>query len=123
MSALVSMAMSQKGYKTFGILYPNDSYGTEYATAFWDHVLARGGQVVSVQTYPPEETDFRKVISKLVGTYYDDRKEEYDLRLKVWKEDPKNQHARAEPPKDLLPPIVRFDALFVPDNAKTTGQI
>jgi len=27
--------------------FPNDSYGTEFATAFWDHVLIRGGQITT----------------------------------------------------------------------------
>lgn len=123
MADLVGLAMEEKGFKKFAVLYPNDRYGVDYATAFWDQVLMRGGEVVGAQTYPSKETDFRKVISKLVGTYYGDRDEEKELRLKEWKEDPQNKRLRAEPPKDLMPPIVRFDAIFIPDNAKTTGQI
>lgn len=121
---LVRIAMDQLGYKRFAILYPNDSYGVEYATIFWDEVLAKGGTIAGAQIYSPEETDFRGPIRRLVGTYYlDDRKAEYEDRVKHWFSKQKSLKTRNSPPDDILPPVVDFDAIFVPDSPKALGQI
>lgn len=121
---LVRVAMDQMGLKRFAILYPNDSYGVEYANLFWDEVLARGGQVNGAQIYNPSETDFRGPIKRLVGTFYvEDRKQEYQTRVRDWFKKQKKVSARQSPPDDLLPPIADFDAIFIPDTPKAIGQI
>lgn len=121
---LVRIGMEQLGFKRFAILYPNDSYGVEYANLFWDEVLLRGGSVTAAQIYNPQETDFRGPIRRLVGTYYiEDRKSEYQNKLAEWFKKQKGSKTRNAPPDDLLPPVVDFDALFVPDSPKAMGQI
>ena len=121
---LVRVAMEERGMKKFAILYPNDNYGTEYSNLFWDHVLARGGQIVGAQTYNPKETDFRNPMARLVGKYYlADRKQEYKLLVKEWYEKQKYINTRITPPDDLLKPIVDFDAIFIPDSTRAVGQI
>lgn len=121
---LVHLAMDQLGYKRFAILFPNDPYGVEYANMFWDEVLAKGGTIAGAQPYLPTETDFRGPIRRLVGTYYvEDRKSEYEARVKSWFKKQKSLKTRNNPPDDLLPPIVDFDAIFVPDSPKALGQI
>jgi branched-chain amino acid transport system substrate-binding protein len=121
---IVQTAVEKMGFKRFAILYPEDAYGTEYANLFWDAVQSAGGQIKAAQSYDPKETDFRAPIQKLVGTYYtDDRSHEYRLKYEEWKKKVPVHTARNETPKDLLPPIVDFDALFVPDNTRALGQI
>lgn len=121
---IVQTAVDKLGFKRFAILYPEDAYGAEYANLFWDAVQNAGGQVKAAQSYDPKETDFRAPIQKLVGTYYtDDRSQEYKVKYEEWKKKVPVHTARTETPKDLLPPIVDFDALFVPDNTKALGQI
>ncbi|MGZ3721793.1 MAG: penicillin-binding protein activator, partial [Bdellovibrionales bacterium] len=121
---LVRLAMDQLGYKRFAILYPNDPYGVEYANIFWDEVLAHGGSISGAQPYSSAETDFRGPIRRLVGTYYvEDRKSEYEARVKEWFKKQKSLKGRNNPPDDLLPPVVDFDAIFVPDSPKALGQI
>lgn len=121
---LVRTSIEDLNMKKFGILYPNDPYGVEYANLFWDAVLARGGEVVAVQSYKPKTTNFSDPIRRLVGTYYlEDRQVEYRERLKKWFEGRKTLRGRQAPPEDILPPVVRFDALFVPDSVKAMGQI
>jgi branched-chain amino acid transport system substrate-binding protein len=120
---LVKTAMTELGITKFAILFPNESYGVEFANYFWDEVLARGGKISAVQFYDPKETDFREPIQRLVGTYYlEDRADEYRNRIKEW-ETEQNKRSRRSPPEDILPPIVDFEALFIPDNAKSFGQI
>lgn len=120
---LVRAAMEDKKLTRFAILYPNDSYGIEFSNLFWDEVLASGGEIVGAQTYEPSEKDFYDSVRRLVGTYYrEDRFDEYRLRQNEWKE--KNKfNTRKTPPKDLLPPIVDFDAIFIPDTVSAVGQI
>jgi len=121
---LVRAAMGTLGMKKFAILYPNDAYGVEYANLFWDAVLARGGEITGVQAYDPKSTNFSDPVRRLVGTYFlEDREDEYRSRLNDWFKDRKTLRGRQSPPEDLLPPIVDFDAIFVPDGARAMGQI
>ena len=121
---LVRSAMEDYGLKKFAVLYPNDAYGTEFANMFWDEVLARGGEIKGAQIYSPKETDFKSHVQRLVGTFYvSDREQEYKLRLDKWMQNQGKRSARSKPPEDLLPPIVDFDAIFIPDGARAVGQI
>jgi len=121
---LVRITMEQMGLKRFAILYPNDYYGVEYANLFWDEVLARGGTISGAQVYNPAETDFRGPIKRLVGTYYvADRSAEYKNRVTEWFKKQKKVSTRQQPPDDLLPPIIDFEAIFIPDSPKAVGQI
>lgn len=122
---LVHVAMEQKGMRRFAILYPNDSYGIEYANIFWDEVLARGGTIAAAQTYSPTENDFSGQIQRLVGTYYiEARLDEYKNRAREIKQNQKNRSVRHEVRiDDTLLPVVDFDAIFIPDSSKALGQI
>jgi ABC-type branched-subunit amino acid transport system substrate-binding protein len=138
---LVQFAFDKLSAKRFAVLYPNDAYGVEFANVYWDHVLARGGQITAAQTYDPKSTDFSEVTQKLVGTFYEEaRAEELEQRIKDDKKakaEKKKQAAKkgdTEPPKkissrdhwseqNILPPIVDFDVLFVPDNSRALGQV
>lgn len=120
--ALVAHAMDKLKHRRFAIIYPNDRYGVEYANIFWDVVVSRGGKITSAQTYAPGETDFKAHIKKMVGTYYlEDRNQEYQDLLRDWKK--KNTNKRKQPPETLLPPIINFESLFIPDGPKALGQI
>ncbi|MEC9281710.1 MAG: penicillin-binding protein activator [Bdellovibrionota bacterium] len=120
---LVKTCMKKYGHKNFAILYPNDTYGIEFANIFWDEVLANGGEIRGAQSYSSKETDFRDPIRRLVGTYYrEDRMDEYKFRLQEWQAK-FGENTRRKIPEDLLPPIVDFDAIFIPDTSKALGQI
>lgn len=123
---LVKSAMTEKKMRRFAILYPNDSYGVEYANLFWDEVLARGGEVVSVQAYNPNGSDFNTPIQRLVGTYYvEAREEEYKLRKYEIAQQEKNKKKsiRETSAENILNPIQDFDAIFIPDSSKTLEKI
>lgn len=139
---IVQFAFDKLSAKRFAVLYPNDSYGVEFANVFWDHVLARGGQVTAAQTYDPKTTDFSEVTQKLVGTFYEEaRTEELEKKLKDEKKakaDKKKLAKKTEQPEaapkkvntrdhwgeqNVLPPIVDFDVLFVPDSSRALGQV
>ncbi len=122
---LVHVAMDELGMRRFAILFPNDLYGVEYANIFWDEVLARGGSIAAVQNYNPKDTDFRGPVQRLVGTYYiEARLDEYKA---LTKEKNKTQGSKVQRQEkdsdDILQPITDFDAIFIPDSAKTLGQL
>lgn len=124
--SLVELAMKELGYKNFAVMYPNDAYGTEFANLFWDAVKNRGGDITAAQVYDPKETDFRAHVQRLTGTYYlDDRSDEYRIRNKQYAEkNPKRSVRQGGPSvEDILPPVVDFDAIFIPDEARAVGQI
>ncbi len=132
---IVQFAFDKLAAKKFAIIYPNDSYGVELSNAFWDHVLARGGQVTAAQTYDPKTTDFSDVVQKMVGTYYTEARED-EMKKRV-KEIRTARKAKNPNPKtgskgsqrdgvsdaNILPPVIDFDVVFVPDSSRALGQI
>ena len=117
---LTEYLIGQLQIKTFAILYPNDHYGTDYANAFWSAVEKKGGEITGAQFYKPGETDFNGPLRRLTGTYYlKDRIKEYKDKLKKWYSKKSYlSKRRTPPPKDILPPVVDFEVLFIPDSLK-----
>lgn len=127
--SIVTQAVKVNGFKRFAILAPSDSFGNEYVDLFWDEVERQGGQVVGVERYAPKSTDFRGEIKKLLGLEYTGarsiesedlkrREEQYAATLKV-----RGKLRQRLLKAYQLKPIVAFDAIFVPDDPATIGQI
>jgi ABC-type branched-subunit amino acid transport system substrate-binding protein len=126
---LVDHATSN-GASRFAILYRDDAYGRGMRSLFWDAVEAADGRVVGVSSYDPKATDFGQAIRRLVGYVLltDEEKGQLARREKMLHKAryvpaeealALRQQARELTRKDggPLPPIVDFDALFVPDSA------
>jgi branched-chain amino acid transport system substrate-binding protein len=126
---IVAQAMEVNGYKKFAILAPNDSFGNEYVDLFWDTVEKAGGEIVGVERYEPRATDFREEVKRLLG-------QEYLSARKIELEDLKrrgDQYASTLKVKGKLrqrllkayeaKAVVDFDAIFIPDDPATVGQI
>jgi branched-chain amino acid transport system substrate-binding protein len=125
LDVLIDTSINKLNLKRFAVLYPNDAYGVQISNLFWKLVKQKGGTIAGAQAYLPGETDFKEPIQKLIGTFYtDDRQDEYKKRLKEWyeKQSP-GARRRNSPPVGILPPVVDFDALFIPDGPKALGQI
>ncbi|MGE4651863.1 MAG: penicillin-binding protein activator [Myxococcota bacterium] len=116
------------GAERFAILYRNDAYGLAMRALFWDAVERASGQIVGVAAYDPAATDFADPIRSLVGYALLERRERALLaeRSELMRrarrvpaeealvlEDRAGQLARAD--GWPLPPLVDFDALFIPD--------
>ncbi|MDJ0868742.1 MAG: penicillin-binding protein activator [Myxococcota bacterium] len=126
--ALAEHAVGTLGLARFAILYPKDAYGREFEALLWQAVEARGARVVGVAGYDPDATDFAGPIRSLIGYQLlsDAEREILKERQKMLtraKRLPREQalELRQEaseltgPDEAPLPPIVDFDALFVPD--------
>lgn len=113
--ALAAYATQELGARRFAILYPDETYGQTFMAAFWDEVLAHGGEITALETYPPDMTDFAEPIKKLTGRFYDFPSSLRTQSLKTGAPD--------EDGKEAPPAIVDFDAVFIPDSAATAGLI
>jgi branched-chain amino acid transport system substrate-binding protein len=147
--ALVRYAVQDLGLRRFAVLYPDEPYGVTSMHRFWDELLRYGAEVVGVESYGPDETDFRDCINKLVGLYYP-RLEEPSEEVVYQEPDESNEVSDAEEGADgpsepqTLPegpgvddrdmespegedegasPIVNFQAIFIPDGFEKTGLI
>ncbi|MCG3172880.1 MAG: hypothetical protein GMKNLPBB_01051 [Myxococcota bacterium] len=115
---IAGWAINRMGYKRFGIIHPATPGGTEIANAFWDTVESLGGEVTGIESYPADATTFKDAARKLVGRYYLElRKEFFDPvkrkeleGLKGWVRNRKLEELQAS-----VPPVVDFDAVFIPD--------
>jgi ABC-type branched-subunit amino acid transport system substrate-binding protein len=129
MQVLADHAVKQLGAQRFAILYRRDAYGRGLRSLFWDAVEERGGHIVAVASYDPEATDFAEPIRRLVGFVLLDGEE----KSLIGKRQDMLRRARRLPPDealalrrearalitengDPLPPIVDFDALFIPES-------
>lgn len=126
---IVSQAVNQAGFKRFAILAPSDSFGDQYVNLFWDAVEKSGGRIMGIERFEPKSTDFRDEVKRLLGLDYlgarkiemedlERRKEKYGATLKV-KGKLRQRMLKEYDPK----PVVDFDALFIPDDPATVGQI
>lgn len=111
-SKLVDYAMDRQGHKRFAILYPRHNYGMSMSTMFFDEVIKRGGSITAIEAYDSHETTFADAVKKMTGTYYLRDRPEFNECQK----DPKD--LTVEKCLENIPPIVDFEALFVPEFGK-----
>jgi len=117
-------AIQKLGLKRFAIIHPRDRFGEQYSQSYWDAVEALGGTVVGIESYSSGETDFRLVIDRLVGTGYKEaRQRELDALEKTRTEMNITRKTRKTTQFFDLPPLIDFDAVFIPDEPKIVGQI
>lgn len=65
--AIAQYAVSRMGLSHFAILSPRTHRSEAWTQCFSEQVKKRGGQVVSNETYSPEETDFSEPILRIKG--------------------------------------------------------
>lgn len=122
---LTAHAIDCLGARSFALLYPRDEYGTSFKNLFWDEVERRGGSVVGVEGYQPDSVDLQAEIRKLVGLHYltDEERELLEERDQLRRRPLANAERLADPNMMDLPPYVDFDALFIPEAARSVGLI
>ncbi|MGE0615353.1 MAG: penicillin-binding protein activator [Bacteriovoracia bacterium] len=109
--------------KKFAVIYPEENIGIRGSRYFWDAIEEMGGEVRAFESYRPGETDFRQVVDKLVGLHYQDaRKRESDEMAAIREKNKITKHTRRNDEFFSLPPIVDFDAVFMPDEARAARQ-
>jgi ABC-type branched-subunit amino acid transport system substrate-binding protein len=126
---LVEYAFETLGARTFAVLYPRSRYGRGMRTRYWDAVLEHGGTMVGAASYDPEANDFSGPIRSMIGYSLLTRDEKTALQERSQairrgrRLEPEDMALLREvvysmmgPEAEPLPPIVDFDALFIPDS-------
>ena len=126
--ALVSFAVRFLGIKKFAILYPDDRYGKTYMRLFWDRVDEEQGYIAASESYSDDQTDFSKVIKKLIGFSYPlpgffkpDETPVPQVLPDNNGRDTTNTQEQSKIEKDQ--PVINFKAIFIPDKSFNVSLI
>jgi ABC-type branched-subunit amino acid transport system substrate-binding protein len=120
--ALADIAMVRRGLRRVVVLYPEIPYGIELRTAFGAEVEARGGTISRAVGYEPDRANFAPMAKELVGrSQVEQRADWREIQKAIVKEitDPYRRAKALEKARKELPPIIEFDAVFVPDFARS----
>lgn len=63
--ALAAHAVQKLGIEQFGVLYPEEKYGVTFMNLFWTEITAFGGNVIGVEPYSTDATDFGEPIRNM----------------------------------------------------------
>jgi ABC-type branched-subunit amino acid transport system substrate-binding protein len=124
--ALAELFMARRGLKRFAIMYPSVPYGAELASAFWDEVEARGGEVRAAETYLIDRTTFTPLVKDMVGKLYLDERTEFmeaQKEISQKEADPFRRRKALEKLREGLEPVIDFDAILVADFARNVKLI
>ncbi|HSP78017.1 MAG TPA: penicillin-binding protein activator [Myxococcaceae bacterium] len=126
--AIADYAMQVKGFKSFALLYPNLAYGVDLSNAFWDHVVAQGGEVRGAEAYAHDQTTFTTEAKKLVGRYYLEDRLDYIESMREFREksgsmDAFRRRKAVEKIRVQLEPVVDFEAIFIPDDWRRVSLV
>ncbi|TDJ19816.1 MAG: penicillin-binding protein activator [Deltaproteobacteria bacterium] len=126
---LVDYAVRELGAQRFAVLYPRDTYGRGLRRMFWEAVEEQGGRIVGVASYDPNAVDFAEPIRRLVGFVLLTSEEKQALEEREALERRARRlpaeeaaalrlvgQAMTGPNGELLPPVVDFDVLFIPES-------
>lgn len=120
MENLVKHAIEQKELRRFAIMAPQGAFGDDMALQFTAAVNRLGGKVVELERYPADAKDFQEPVRRMVNLFdLRPRRNEFKALDAFVKEQEKTRrHSKAR-----LPPIVDFDAVFLPDGPRAAAQI
>ena len=115
--AVVSHAMETRGLTRFAILHPETAYGQAALKLFRTKVEEGEGEIVQTVAYDPAAPDFLEPARLLGLKDYKERAAEY---RKLKKDAEEND---LDPDKVMLPPIIEYEAIFLPDNYRRTALV
>ena len=126
--AVAEYAQKKLNAKSFGILQPDSAYGDEMAHYFWDAVDAGGSEVRAFEHYPLRTTTFKPFVQRMVGRSPADLEERQQFSQEAEKitreiKDPYRRRKALGQLRNQQAPIVDFDAIFIPDAARTVRLI
>ncbi len=107
--ALVGYLVDEKAFTRFATFHPDNAFGSHAAEAFAAEVSAKGGEVKHTAPYEAETQNllpFARKLGKRQGNLWELRKEA-------------EAHG-GNPDTVVVPPIIDFDALFLPESATRT---
>jgi ABC-type branched-subunit amino acid transport system substrate-binding protein/thioredoxin-like negative regulator of GroEL len=126
--AVADYAQKKLAVRRFAILQPDSPYGDEMAKYFWDAVDAGGAEVRAYEHYPLRTTTFKPFVQRMVGRTPEElsERQEFADEAKKIADEIKDTYKRRKALallKNQQAPIVDFDALFIPDAARTVRLV
>ncbi|MGQ0507087.1 MAG: ABC transporter substrate-binding protein [Myxococcaceae bacterium] len=124
--ALAKLATCQLKLRSFAVLAPNEPNGQELTVVFTETATELGARVDPPQTYDAGQTTFTAEARVLSGRADPERRSDWRaIQAQINKEvsDPFRRRKALEKARASLPPILKTDALFLPDNYKTVSLI
>ena len=120
---LIEDIESALNLKKTAILYPEDSYGKEYARIFTEMFTERGGKISKQVSYKRDEVDFKQPLKSLFE--FNNREEEYKkLKEEYLKKHPGlTARSKKLSPERILQPKKDFEAIFIPDSLSALKKI
>lgn len=110
--ALVKHVVELRNIRSFAVLAPDTPYGRGVTESFIAEVTSREGEVKHALFYDPAVHDYTEVAQTLGQKDYEARAEEFEEMKEAAEE------RGADVDKLVLPPVVDFEALFIPDSAR-----
>ncbi len=111
MSSLFEQKFLDKFGRKVAIIYPNDSKGMAYVNEFWKQAKTKDVEIVSLQSFEKNVTDYRDPVAKLLELKY---KRERNEELELWTEIHKLQGRKSVRRLQNLPPQINFDWVYLP---------
>lgn len=121
LGALARYVHENAAVERVAILYPDTRFGAWAAETFWQACDEIGVAVTAVESYTPGQDDYTPVAKKLSGKFYPEIRGE-ELRHLRWQRANDNNPKNDDQPVEL-PPLVDFDAIFIPDQYKTAALL
>lgn len=119
--ALANFSFKRLGHTRYAVFYPNSPFGRIQVEAFWKEIERLGGKIVSAEPYAPTTVNFSDMAKLLVGRYHLSYRPEWHKRWRQVRVKSYLQRRRLyKQLKKELPPVLDFDAIFVPE---TFGQL
>jgi len=115
-SSLLEHVFVEREISRFAILAPETPYGQDAASEFSHQVIELGGEVARVAFYDPD-SDMREAVQVL------GQKDLETRRTELWRLRRDVVEDGGDPDNVMLPPIIDFDAIFVPDNAARVPMV
>jgi hypothetical protein len=116
--ALVKHAQNDLKVQNAAILAPSDSYGYEMSQAFLAEAKEYLLPIQNLRYYSAAADVYKTDVVELIGPQDNEsaeRKKEYEELLKSAKEKALQEKKKFDPKRVLLPPVLPYDALFVPE--------
>ena len=111
--AMVACAIDQFGASRFAILYPNETYGKTFMELFRNKAEYYGADVVGIESYAPDQTDFSLPIKLLAKIPVSEKVSAPHRRNRTDKTEQRK--------KDAV--VLDFNAIFIPDEASKVALI
>lgn len=121
--AIAQYSMQKLHIRKYGILYPQSPYGQIQAKAFFKEIKRLGGTVTKQIAFAPKSKDFQKPLRQLIGDTYENKRtlrlnRTYTRGLKAYQRKRLRKKLRG-----MLKPLLSFEGLFIPEDARTVSQI